>query len=53
MEKSQCIDKATRLIEYLVRLADLQRKSIKDIVNYEQILWFHEIPKLKGCFTQA
>jgi very-short-patch-repair endonuclease len=53
MEKSQCIDKATRLIEYLIRLADLQRKSIKDIANYEQILWFNDIPNLKGCFTQA
>ena len=52
MEKSQRIDKAARLIEYLTRLADLRRKSVKDIVNYNQVLWLHDIPKKRGCFTQ-
>ncbi len=52
MEKSQRIDKAARLIEYLTRLADLRRKSVKDIANYNQVLWLHAVPKQKGCFTQ-
>jgi len=47
------IEKASRLVEYLIRLTDLQRKSIKDLANYEQVLWFHEVPQLKGCFTPA
>jgi len=53
MEKSQRIDKAARLIEYLTRLADLRRKSVKDVANYNQVLWLQDIPKHKGCFTQA
>ena len=53
MGKPQCIEKASRLVEYLIRLTDLQRKSIKDLANYEQVLWFHEVPRLKGCFTPA
>ena len=53
MEKSQRIDKAARLIEYLTRLADLRRKSVKDIANYNQVLWLHDVPKHRGCFTQV
>jgi len=53
MEQSHRIDKATRLIEYLTRLADLRRKSVKDIANYNQVLWLSDVPKLKGCFTRA
>lgn len=45
--------KAVRLIEYLIKITDLQRKTIKVIDNYQQVLWFSEIPRLKGCFTQA
>jgi len=53
MGKSQRIDKAARLIEYLTRLADLRRKSVKDVANYNQVLWLQDIPKHKGCFTQV
>ena len=53
MNSEKCVEKASRLIEYLIRLTDLQRKSIKDLANYQQVLWFHEIPQLKGCFTPA
>jgi len=53
MEQSRRIDKAARLIEYLIRLADVHRRSVKDVANYNQVLWLHDIPKHKGCFTQA
>lgn len=46
-------DKAIRLIEYLTRLASLRTKIIRDVSDYSQTLWLHEIPKEKGCFTQA
>jgi len=45
--------KAIRLIEYLMRIASLRTKIIRDVSDYSQILWLHEIPKEKGCFTQA
>lgn len=53
MEQSQQIDKVVRLIEYLIRLADVHRRYVKDIANYNQVLWLHDIPKHKGCFTPA
>jgi len=46
-------DKAIRLIEYLTRVASLRAKIIRDLSDYSQILWIHEIPKEKGCYTQA
>lgn len=46
-------EKATRLIDYLIKLASLQTKTIRDIDEYSQILWIKDIPHKKGCFTQA
>ncbi len=46
-------DKAIRLIEYLQRLASLRTKLVRDLTNYERILWLSSIPQQKGCFTQA
>jgi hypothetical protein len=45
--------KAIRLIEYLTRLASLRVKIVRDVAEYPQMLWIHEIPGEKGCFTQA
>jgi hypothetical protein len=45
--------KAIRLVEYLTRLASLRAKTIRDVAEYTQTLWLHEIPHEKGCFTQA
>ncbi len=47
------IEKAVRLVEYLLKLAFLRTKLIRDISEYEKTLWIHDIPKEKGCFTQA
>ena len=46
-------DRALRLIQYLQALASLRTKIIRDVGDYENILWLHEIPREKGCFTQA
>jgi len=46
-------EKAVRLIEYLIRLASLRSKIIRDLDEYAQVLWLNEIPREKGCFTQA
>jgi len=45
-------DKAIRLVEYLQKVASL-RKVVRDIINYERVLWLSDIPQEKGCFTQA
>ena len=47
-------DKALRLIDYLVAIARLRSKIIRDVRDYERVLWMHEIPREpKYCFTQA
>lgn len=46
-------DRALRLIKYLQELASLRTKITRDVKDYESILWLHEIPREKECFTQA
>lgn len=46
-------EKAVRLVEYLLRLASLRSKLVRDIGDYEKVLWVNDIPRQKGCFTQA
>jgi transcription elongation GreA/GreB family factor/very-short-patch-repair endonuclease len=50
---SNNVAKAIRLIEYLTRLASLHTKIIRDLTEYQQVLWIDQIPKEKGCFTRA
>lgn len=45
--------KATRLVEYLLRLASLRTNLIRDVETYEKRLWLSSIPYERGCFTQA
>ncbi len=46
-------ERALRLIKYLQALASLRTKIVRDIKDYENILWLHEIPDENECFTQA
>lgn len=46
-------EKVVRLADYLLRLASLRTKLIRDIADYEHTLWISSIPHEKGCFTQA
>jgi very-short-patch-repair endonuclease len=46
-------EKAVRMVEYLLRLASLRSKLVRDIADYEKVLWLNDIPQQKGCFTQA
>jgi very-short-patch-repair endonuclease len=41
------------LIDYLLRVATLRSKLIRDIDEYEKLLWVSSIPHERGCFTQA
>ncbi len=44
--------KAIRLIDYLIRLASLRSKIIRDVNEYAHVLWLDQIPREKGCFTR-
>ncbi len=46
-------EKAIRLVDYLLRLATLRAKLIRDIAEYEKVLWVSNLPHERGCFTQA
>lgn len=45
--------KVVRLVDYLLRLATLRTKLIRDIAEYEKVLWISDVPHERGCFTQA
>ena len=45
--------KVVRLVDYLLRLATLRTKLIRDIAEYEKVLWVSNVPHERGCFTQA
>lgn len=45
--------RAIRLVEYLIRLASLRTKIVRELSEDSQVLWIHKIPQAKGCFTQA
>lgn len=45
--------KVVRLISFLLEVARLRTRLIRDIGDYETILWLSDIPNQSGCFTQA
>ena len=45
--------KVVRLVDYLLRLATLRTKLIRDIAEYEKVFWVSSVPHERGCFTQA
>lgn len=51
--RSPEIRKVIRFIDYLTRLALLRTNRIRDISEYEKVLWISDVPQERGCFTQA
>ena len=51
--KDEQKDKVSRLVEYLAQIASLRSRTTRDVDEYQNVLWLKDIPKLKGCFTQA
>ncbi|MCF7957651.1 MAG: AAA family ATPase [Phycisphaerae bacterium] len=47
------VDKAIRLVEYLEKLASLRTDVVRSVHDYHSVLWFDDVPELKGCFTHA
>ncbi|HOJ33427.1 MAG TPA: AAA domain-containing protein [Candidatus Hydrogenedentes bacterium] len=46
-------EKAIRLVDFLLRIANLRAKLIRDISEYEKVLWISSVPHERGCFTRA
>ena len=45
--------KVIRLVEYLTRLAQLRTRIIRNVSEFQNVLWIKDIPKQQECFTQA
>jgi len=45
--------RVVRLVDYLLKLAALRTKLIRDVKEYDKILWVSDVPHERGCFTQA
>jgi len=46
-------DKAVRLFTYLKEVCQLRFVVVRDCRNYDQLLWFHDIPREPECFCIA
>ncbi|MBX7256479.1 MAG: AAA family ATPase [Candidatus Hydrogenedentes bacterium] len=46
------VEKAGRLVEYLIRLSSVGAKITRSI-DEARVLWFSRVPHQKGCFTLA
>ena len=42
-----------RLVDYLTRIAQLQTKVVRNVDEYQNVLWLNDVPRQTGCFTQA
>ena len=50
---STTIEKPIRVVEFLMALAKINSKIIRDIDEYRKTLWLHQIPREpKHCFSQ-
>jgi transcription elongation GreA/GreB family factor/very-short-patch-repair endonuclease len=45
--------KVMRLVSYLTKLASLRTKLIRDVNDYQNVLWMSDVPHEQHCFTQA
>ena len=46
-------EKAVQLFTYLKELSNLRTTHTKDVANYDEMLWFSDIPKEKICHCVA
>jgi very-short-patch-repair endonuclease len=44
---------AIRIFTYLKELAQLRTKVVRDCKEYEDLMWFNDIPKEQGCYSIA
>lgn len=45
--------KVVRLVDFLLRLTTLRTKIIREIAEYQKVLWLSDVPHERGCFTQV
>jgi hypothetical protein len=48
-EQEESRDRAIRLFEYLKRLAELRTRTVRDLDEYTEVVWFAEVPSEPEC----
>ncbi|MCX5998949.1 MAG: AAA domain-containing protein [Chloroflexi bacterium] len=43
--------RAVRIFTYLKEQALLRSKVVRDLNEYDETIWFHQVPEYKGCFS--
>ena len=46
-------EKAIRLVDYLTQIARLRSTVVRNVDDYQSVLWLNDVPIQKGCFTQT
>lgn len=46
-------NRAVRLFTYLKELTELRTKVVRNLDQYDELIWFSDIPKERGCFCAA
>jgi hypothetical protein len=46
-------NRAIRLFTYLKELTELRTKVVRNLHQYDELIWFSDIPKERGCFCAA
>ncbi|MDO8578810.1 MAG: hypothetical protein Q7R50_06485, partial [Dehalococcoidales bacterium] len=44
-------DRAVRLFKFLRELALLKTKIVRDLSEYEKVVWLNDVPEYKNCFS--
>jgi hypothetical protein len=47
------LQKVIRLVNYLTAIARLRTKLIRDLNEYQNVVWLSRVPRERGCFTRA
>jgi DNA replication protein DnaC len=51
--REDALQKVIRLVNYLTGVARLRTKLIRDLAEYENVVWLSRVPRERGCFTRA
>ena len=52
-QDAQVLDKAKRLFTFLRELSALRTNTIRNLDQYDRVLWLKDIPREKGCYSVA
>jgi very-short-patch-repair endonuclease len=52
-DSSPLVQRAKNVFRFLAEVKKLSSPTVKDIDNYDQVIWLSDIPREENCFTKA